>query len=54
MTEYRKHAADRLIGELLAELPALLIVGPRATGKTTTASRHGPRASKLVGSPTRS
>ena len=30
MTEYRKHAADRLIGELLAELPALLIV--RAPG----------------------
>ncbi len=25
---------------LLAELPALFIVGPRATGKTTTAARH--------------
>ena len=40
VTGYRKRTADRLIGELLAELPALLIVGPRATGKTTTASRH--------------
>jgi predicted AAA+ superfamily ATPase len=26
--------------ELLAELPAVLIVGPRAAGKTTTAARH--------------
>jgi hypothetical protein len=40
MTKYRERAADRLIAELLGELPALLIVGPRATGKTTTASRH--------------
>lgn len=40
MTAYRERAADRLIGELLTELPALLVVGPRATGKTTTASRH--------------
>ncbi len=40
MTGYLKRSADRLIGELLGELPALLVVGPRATGKTTTASRH--------------
>lgn len=40
MAAYRDRAADRLIRELLTELPALLIVGPRATGKTTTASRH--------------
>jgi predicted AAA+ superfamily ATPase len=40
MTKYLERAADRLIHELLTELPALLIVGPRATGKTTTASRH--------------
>jgi len=37
MTGYKKRAADRLIGELLTELGALLVVGPRATGKTTTA-----------------
>jgi len=40
VVNYKPRAADRLIRELLAELPALLIVGPRATGKTTTASRH--------------
>ncbi|MGH3754023.1 MAG: hypothetical protein ACRDRP_15260 [Pseudonocardiaceae bacterium] len=32
--------ADELITELLAEFPALLLVGPRASGKTTTAVRH--------------
>lgn len=40
MTAYRERAVDRLIGGLLVELPALLLVGPRATGKTTTAARH--------------
>jgi predicted AAA+ superfamily ATPase len=40
MASYRERAVDRLIRELLQGLPALLIVGPRATGKTTTASRH--------------
>jgi len=37
---YVERAADALIRELLGELPALLLVGPRATGKTTTAARH--------------
>lgn len=40
MSEYLERTADRLIQELHAELPALLIVGPRATGKTTTALRY--------------
>jgi hypothetical protein len=31
---------DNLIAAMLEELPGLLIVGPRATGKTTTAARH--------------
>ena len=31
---------DPLLAEMLSELPALLLVGPRATGKTTTAARH--------------
>jgi len=31
---------DTLVAEMLSELPALLLVGPRATGKTTTAARH--------------
>lgn len=31
---------DGLIERLLGELPALFIIGPRATGKTTTAARY--------------
>lgn len=31
---------DALLGEILADHPAVLIVGPRASGKTTTAGRH--------------
>jgi len=37
---YRTRLIDPLIEELLTELPALLLIGPRATGKTTTAARH--------------
>ena len=40
MEAYRDRLADPLISELLTELPALSIVGPRAAGKTTTAARH--------------
>ena len=36
MVEYR----ERLLDRLLSELPALLVVDPRATGKTTTTARH--------------
>jgi uncharacterized protein len=32
--------ADGVIGRLLGQLPAILVVGPRATGKTTTARRY--------------
>lgn len=39
-TEYRTRAVDPLIRDLLEGLPALLLVGPRAVGKTTTARRH--------------
>jgi hypothetical protein len=38
--EYRHRLVDDLIERLLPELPALFIVGPRATGKTTTAARY--------------
>jgi uncharacterized protein len=31
---------DGLISDLLIDLPGLLIVGPSATGKTTTAQWH--------------
>lgn len=44
---YHRRAADRLIAELLDELSALLIVGPRASGKTTTASRHAATVVRL-------
>jgi predicted AAA+ superfamily ATPase len=37
---YTPRLVDPLIAELLQDLPALHIVGPRATGKTTTAQRH--------------
>jgi predicted AAA+ superfamily ATPase len=37
---YVPRLADARLAELFAELPALLIAGPRATGKTTTARRH--------------
>jgi hypothetical protein len=37
---YLPRLLDPLLDELLRELPAVLVVGPRATGKTTTAARH--------------
>lgn len=37
---YLERLADPLIAELLAALPAVSLVGPRAAGKTTTAARH--------------
>lgn len=40
MAGYRRRIVDDLIEELFKELSALFIVGPRATGKTTTAARH--------------
>lgn len=40
MAQYRKRLADPLIAELLAALPAIAVVGPRASGKTTTAARY--------------
>ncbi|MXW41718.1 MAG: ATP-binding protein [Acidimicrobiia bacterium] len=40
MSAYRKRLVDPLVAEYLAELPAVSIVGPRASGKTTTAARH--------------
>jgi uncharacterized protein len=40
MQAYTPRLVDGLIKQLLMELPALFIVGPRATGKTTTASRY--------------
>lgn len=36
---YRPRLVDGLLGELMGEVPALAVTGPRATGKTTTAGR---------------
>lgn len=47
MTSYRERAADQVIRDLLTEVSALLVVGPRAAGKTTTALRHVATAIRL-------
>ncbi|MGH2345503.1 MAG: ATP-binding protein, partial [Chloroflexota bacterium] len=39
--------ADPALAGMLAALPALLVVGPRATGKTTTAQRYAKSAARL-------
>jgi len=44
---YRPRLVDGLIAELLRELPALLLTGPRATGKTTTAIRYAKSVVRL-------
>lgn len=40
MAPYLERSVDPLLASLLDELPAVLLVGARATGKTTTAARH--------------
>lgn len=40
MTTYRPRIIDSVIAERLEDFPAVSIVGPRASGKTTTANRH--------------
>lgn len=44
---YKTRLIEPLIAELLSELPALMLVGPRATGKTTTAVRHAASVVRL-------
>ncbi len=44
---YRPRHVDGLIAQLLGELPALLMTGPRATGKTTTAIRYAKSVVRL-------
>lgn len=40
MKTYLPRLVDSLVVDLLAELPTVLLIGPRATGKTTTAARQ--------------
>ena len=47
MSTYRPRLIEPLMAELLSELPAILVVGPRATGKTTTAARYAARIVRL-------
>ena len=47
MSMYRHRLIDPLLAKMLAELPGLLLVGPRATGKTTTALRHAASVIRL-------
>jgi predicted AAA+ superfamily ATPase len=45
--EYLPRLDDSLIAELLAELPAVLVTGPRGSGKTTTTIRHAKTVVRL-------
>ena len=47
MSEYLPRILDSLLEEYLTELPALMLVGPRACGKTTTAARHAATVLRL-------
>jgi uncharacterized protein len=40
MPDYLPRLIDPLLAELIADHPAILVVGPRACGKTTTGRRH--------------
>ncbi len=44
---YRSRLLDGLLDELMADLPAILIVGPRAAGKTTTALQRAESVIRL-------
>lgn len=45
--DYLPRLADGTLAALLAQFPALLVVGPRATGKTTTAARFAKTVLRL-------
>jgi uncharacterized protein len=45
--DYTPRLVERRLARLFEELPAMLITGPRATGKTTTARRHAASVVRL-------
>jgi hypothetical protein len=47
MAAYSTRLLDKVIASLFEQLPALLLVGPRASGKTTTAGRHAKSVVRL-------
>lgn len=46
-TKYRPRLIDPLLDELLAQLPAMLVLGPRTAGKTTTLARRAATVVRL-------
>lgn len=44
---YVTRLVDKMLTELMDELPAIMLIGPRATGKTTTARRHATSVVRL-------
>jgi predicted AAA+ superfamily ATPase len=44
---YRQRLVDPLLDELLAQLPAMLVLGPRTAGKTTTLARRAATVVRL-------
>ena len=44
---YRERLVDPLLDELLEQLPAILVLGPRASGKTTTLERRAATVVRL-------
>lgn len=46
-TQYRRRMVDPLLDELLAQLPAMLVLGPRTAGKTTTLARRAATVVRL-------
>jgi uncharacterized protein len=46
-TRYRPRLVDPLLDELLEQLPAMLVLGPRTAGKTTTLERRAATVVRL-------